>query len=146
MHESKLHRQVEPRLRDADVRYTKGRRAIVEALATSDGPRSAAELHADLAAAVPVSSIYRTLAVLEECDIVTPHFATKGIARYELAEWLTGHHHHLVCIDCGVVEDVDVPDGYEEQVRVLVSDIASAARFIPTNHALEIEGRCKDCA
>jgi Fe2+ or Zn2+ uptake regulation protein len=146
MHESKLHRQVEPRLRDADVRYTKGRRAIVEALATSDGPRSAAELHADLESTVPVSSIYRTLAVLEECGIVIPHFATKGIARYELAEWLTGHHHHLVCIDCGAVEDVDVPDGYEEQVRILVLDIAGAARFTPTNHALEIEGRCKDCA
>lgn len=146
MHESKLHRQVEPRLREAEVRYTKGRRVIVEVLASSDGPRSAAELHADLGATVPISSIYRTLAVLEESGIVTPHFATKGIARYELAEWLTGHHHHLVCIDCGAVEDVDVPDGYEEQVRILVSDIAGVAHFTPTNHALEIEGLCKDCA
>lgn len=140
-----LHRQVEQKLKDHDVRYTKGRRAVVSALADSDGPRSAAELSDNLEGTVPLSSLYRTLTVLEEADVVVPHFATKGLARYELAEWLTGHHHHLVCIECGRVEDIEVPPRYERQVHQLVEDISSEASFTPINHALEIEGRCSEC-
>jgi Fur family transcriptional regulator, ferric uptake regulator len=141
-----VHRQVEHQLNERDVRYTRGRRVVVAALVDADGPRSAAELSAELVAAVPLSSIYRTLSVLEETGIVTPHFATKGLARYELAEWLTGHHHHLVCVGCGAVEDVDVPEDTEVQVRSLVDGIAADAGFTSINHALEIEGLCKDCA
>jgi Fur family transcriptional regulator, ferric uptake regulator len=146
MHTATLHRQVEHQLRARDIRYTRGRRVVVTALGEADGPLSAAELNAELGSAVPLSSIYRTLSVLEESGVVTPHFATKGLARYELAEWLTGHHHHLVCVSCGAVEDVEVPQGMEEQVRALVAAIASDAGFSPANHALEIDGLCKECA
>ena len=130
---------------DNDVRYTRGRRAVVDALESADGPRSAAELAPELPT-VPLSSLYRTLAVLEEVEVVVPHLSTKGIARYELAEWLAGHHHHLVCVECGRVEDVDVPERYETQVHELVGAISSQASFTATNHALEIEGRCSACA
>ena len=143
---SSLHRQVENRLRERGVRYTKGRRVVVTTLVAEDGPRSAAELSARLTPGIPLSSLYRTLAVLEEVGVVVPHFATKGIARYELAEWLTGHHHHLGCIECGVVEDIEIPDPYEYQIESLVEKIAAMASFDPTNHALEIEGRCARCA
>jgi Fe2+ or Zn2+ uptake regulation protein len=119
---------------------------VVSALAESDGPRSAAELNERMGSTIPLSSLYRTLAVLEDAEIVSPHFATKGLARYELAEWLTGHHHHLVCIECGTVEDIEIPAHYEKQVNVLVNDIAAEASFTATNHALEIEGRCERCA
>lgn len=141
---SQVHRQVEQRLQEHDVRYTRGRRAVVDAMANADGPRSAAELAPTLVH-VPLSSLYRTLAVLEEADVVLPHLSTKGIARYELAEWLTGHHHHLVCVDCGRVEDVDVPEQYEAQVHELVDAISSRTSFTATNHALEIEGKCHRC-
>lgn len=141
-----LARQVERRLREGEVRFTKGRRLVVEALARADGPRSAAELHRELGDAVPLSSLYRSLAVLEEAGILAPHHGTRGLTRYELAEWLRGHHHHLVCIDCGSVEDIEIPDAFEDQVRVLVTDIGSLVSFSPTNHALEIEGRCVRCA
>lgn len=139
-----LHRQVEKRLTDHDSRYTRGRRTVVDALAEAEGPRSAAELTGQLDG-LPLSSLYRTLAVLEEADIVTPHLATKGIARYELAEWLTGHHHHLVCVECGQVDDVVVPPGLESQVDHIVTDIAAQAAFTAIGHALEIEGRCARC-
>lgn len=141
-----LHREVERRLHDDGVRYTRGRKAVVEAMANGTGPRSAAELSADLGPSVPTSSLYRTLTTLEEADIISPHFVTKGVARYELSEWLMGHHHHLVCIDCGRVEDVDVPEPFEAQVHDLVEHISATASFTPSNHALEIEGRCRDCA
>lgn len=146
MTKSTLDRQIELRLRDQDVRFTKGRRAVVAALAGASGPMSAAELSQELAPDVPLSSIYRTLTVLDEAGVVTHHLGAKGLTRFELAEWLTGHHHHLVCVDCGSVSDVDIPDAKEKSVRSLVSEIAALASFQATDHALEIEGRCSRCA
>ena len=140
-----LDRDVEKRLEDRDVRYTRGRRKVVAALHEADGPMSAAELHDKVSDDVPLSSLYRTLAVLEETEVVMPHFGTRGITRYELAEWLTGHHHHLVCVGCGAVDDIDVPPRYEEAVTVLVDKIAGVASFAPSAHVLEIEGRCSKC-
>jgi len=119
---------------------------VVDALADADGPRSAAELKQELGEQVPLSSLYRSLAVLEETGIITPHFGVRGVVRYELAEWLTGHHHHLVCIDCGTVEDISLPPGDEDTVQKLVEDVGASSSFVPLGHALEIEGRCPRCA
>ena len=140
-----LDRQIETRLRDRDIRYTAGRRAVIGALSKADGPRSAAELHHEIGNEVPLSSLYRTLTTLEEAGVLAPHFGTRGITRYELAEWLQGHHHHLICLDCGTVEDIDIPQPFEAQVRDLVDEIARQAGFSPTDHMLEIEGRCDRC-
>lgn len=115
-------------------------------LATSDGPLSASELHERTDGSLPLSSIYRSLTVLEEAGVLAPHHGAKGLTRYELAEWLKGHHHHLVCMECGSVEDVEVNEGHESKVDQVVNDISSAASFVPFNHALEIEGRCARCA
>lgn len=141
-----MDREVEGRLSDHDVRYTKGRRAVVETLAGSEGPRSAAELHADMERGMPLSSLYRSLAVLEQAGVVSPHYSTKGVTRYELAEWLTGHHHHLVCVSCGVVEDIDLPKALEEDLRGIVKKVGARASFRPTDHALEVDGFCARCA
>lgn len=146
MTKSNLERQVETRLREHDIRFTSGRRAVVDALARASGPMSAAELDQDLGDEVPLSSIYRTLSVLEDAGVVAHHLGAKGLTRFELAEWLMGHHHHLVCIDCGSVADIDIPSSKEENVRSLVSEIAALASFSATDHALEIEGRCARCA
>lgn len=141
-----LERQIEQRLFEKEVRYTTGRRAVVDALVAADGPKSAAELSQELGPAVPLSSIYRTLSVLEEAGVVSHHLGAKALTRFELAEWLTGHHHHLVCVRCGAVSDIDLPATREEDVRSLVSEIAEMASFQATDHALEIEGRCARCA
>ncbi|HJS71910.1 MAG TPA: Fur family transcriptional regulator [Acidimicrobiia bacterium] len=145
MVKSTLERQVEMRLLENDVRYTAGRRAVVDTLAGAGGPLSAAEVSERLTD-LPLSSIYRTLAVLEGAGVVAHHLGAKGLTRFELAEWLAGHHHHLVCIDCGSVSDVDIPGEHEDDVRALVAEIAALASFSPIDHALEIEGRCSRCA
>lgn len=141
-----LNREVEKRLANHQVRYTTGRQTVIGALARAEGPLSASELHDRTEGRLPLSSIYRSLSILEESGVLAPHHGTKGLTRYELAEWLTGHHHHLVCIDCGAVDDVSVSDDHESQVDVVVSAISSKASFTPLNHALEIEGRCARCA
>lgn len=143
MTNSTLDREIEHRLAEHQVRYTSGRRTVISALARADGPMSASELH-DQVSPIPLSSLYRTLAVFEEAGVLIPHFGS--VTRYELAEWLTGHHHHLVCIDCGSVDDVELPSAVEASVGTLVDTIADQVGFTPLDHTLEIEGRCQRCA
>lgn len=146
MPNTNLDRRVASRLSEHEIRYTDGRRLVVKALSEVDGPRSAAELSAIIGTSVPLSSLYRTLAVLEEAGVVTPHYSVKNLARYELAEWLAGHHHHLVCIDCGTIDDIVIPSDLEEQVESLVTRIGELSSFNTSNHALELEGHCARCA
>lgn len=143
---TQVEKEVESRLAQRGVRFTRGRRAVINALAESGGPLSAAELASRLAPDVPLSSIYRTLAVLEDAGVLTPHLGAKGLTRFELGEWITGHHHHLVCVECGSVDDVPIPQRTEERIRELVGHVAGLAGFDPSDHSLEIEGVCVRCA
>ena len=127
------------------MRYTTGRRQVVAALVAADGPRSAAELHLQIADTVPISSLYRSLAVMAEADVLAQHHGTKGVTRYELAEWLAGHHHHLVCIECGTVDDIELPPRLESTLHDLVDTVAASGEFAAAGHALEVVGRCKAC-
>lgn len=140
-----MERQVESRLADRGVRFTGGRRRVVAVLAAADGPLSAAELHDVLDREVPLSTVYRTLSVLEEAGVTSPHLGAKGLTRYELAEWLSGHHHHLVCLACGAVDDVHLAPQTESELERLVGSAVSGD-FVAQHHTLEIEGRCGRCA
>lgn len=140
-----VQRQIESRLADNDIRLTTGRRNVIDGLSRADGPKSAADLEMALGGQVPLSSIYRSLAVLEEAGVISPHYSTKGVTRYELADWLAGHHHHLVCSACGVVEDIEIEPGLEDQLESIVDRIGDAVSFSPVDHALEIEGKCARC-
>ena len=142
---AQVDQQIGERLAAHDVRYTAGRRKVAAALLQAGGPRSASELHAELGDAVPVSSLYRSLAVMTEAGILARHPGRDGDARYELAEWLTGHHHHLVCVACGAVDDVELSPALETQLEQLVGQVAATGAFQVTGHALEIDGRCPTC-
>lgn len=146
MPKTSLDREVERRLGEQSIRYTRGRHSVVAALMAADGPLSAAELYESAAGSLPLSSIYRSLTVLEEAGVLAQHNSAKGLTRYELAEWLKGHHHHLICVECGSVEDVAVAASHESQVDRIVNEISRDASFTPLNHALEIEGRCARCS
>ena len=141
-----LDREVERQLAAAGARYTAKRRHVVATLDVAEGPLSAGELHAAMGHQVPLSTLYRTLSVLEEAGVVEPHHGARGITRYELAESIAGHHHHLVCIDCGSVDDITVSARHESDLETLIDRIGSHAAFRPTGHVLEIEGRCGRCA
>jgi Fe2+ or Zn2+ uptake regulation protein len=138
--------QICMRLSDHEVRYTSGRQRVVSALADADGPRSAAELHDDLDRGLPLSSLYRSLAVMADAGVLDQHNGTKGLTRYELSEWLLGHHHHLVCDSCGTVEDVEIPEPLEARLEELISTITVGSAFSATGHSLEIDGLCRRCA
>lgn len=140
-----LERQVEERLAETGVRFTGGRRRVVATLDRSGGPMSAFEVYQALDGTVPVSSVYRTLAVLEEAGVVEPHHSAKGLTRYEMAEWLAGHHHHLVCQVCGAVEDIELPRGLEVDLEQLVHNLSDLSGFSASAHSLEVVGHCPRC-
>lgn len=146
MTSSNVEAQIRGRLTEAGIRFTDGRRRVVAALMEADGPRSAAELHLQIAGGLPLSSLYRSLAVMAEAGVLVPHHGTKGLTRYELAEWLAGHHHHLVCVDCGTVDDIELPPRLESTLQDLVEAVADSGEFAAAGHALEVVGRCKECA
>jgi Fe2+ or Zn2+ uptake regulation protein len=133
------------RLENHDMRFTPARRLVIEILIESDGPQSAGELAAAINGAVPLSSLYRTLSVLEESEVIERFPDQAGVARYELAEWLTGHHHHLTCILCGATNDVDVPKDLEAAVARTVTEAGRRLDFDVSGHRLDLQGVCRRC-
>src|SRR5581483_4211186 len=108
-----LHDDVTQRLRHVGQRYTTGRRTLVDALTRSPRPMTTAELVAT-ESGLPQSTTYKNLALLEQVGIVHRVLGSDEFTRFELAEELTGHHHHhLVCVSCGSVEDFEVPERVE---------------------------------
>jgi len=126
-------------------RFTAARRLVVRTLADAGGPMTAGDLHERLREDIPLSSLYRTLAVLEEARVLAKEHDAGGVGRYELAEWLTGHHHHLVCSSCGEVKDIAVDPEIERTISGLVERIADGAGYRVTGHRIDIEGACRTC-
>lgn len=132
------------RLADRSARLTPTRRRLLEVLDASSGPRTVPELQATLTD-VPVSTLYRALTSLEEAQVVVRLHDTAGTGRYELAEWITGHHHHITCTVCGFTEDVAVDERLEAAIGRLLSDVAEEHGFRISGHHIEIEGVCPSC-
>jgi Fe2+ or Zn2+ uptake regulation protein len=139
-----LHGVVEDRLRGADQRYTAGRRAIIGLLVSAGHPVSIGDI-AESLPDLPRSSAYRHLTDLETAGIVRRVTASDEFTRFELAEDLTEHHHHLLCVSCGKVIDVTLPAGFEQAVATAIGQLADAERFEPHSHRLDVLGVCADC-
>jgi len=127
------------------MRFTPARRLIVEILEASAGPQSAADLAMAIEGAIPISSLYRTLSVLEESEVIVRFPDQAGVARFELAEWLTGHHHHMTCVACGATSDVAVPKDLEATVAHIASQVGRRFDFETTGHRLDLHGVCTRC-
>src|SRR5713101_3285640 len=139
-----LHGLIEHRLRLADQRYTSGRRAIVELLIHAGHPVSISDIAAKRPD-IPRSSAYRHLVDLQQAGVVRRIAANDEFARFELAEDLTEHHHHLLCVNCGRVIDVTPTASFERSVTRALTDLADAEGFEPQSHRLDVLGMCADC-
>ncbi len=142
---SELHETTAARLRADQQRYTPRRRAVVDILATAGQPLALPEI-LSRGDALAQSSVYRNLVVLEQAGVVRRVTSTDDFARYELAEDLTEHHHHLVCSACGGVEDFTAPPALERSLRRAVEDVEGATGFAATHHRLDLVGVCSACA
>jgi Fe2+ or Zn2+ uptake regulation protein len=136
---------VAARLNVVGQRLTANRQALLDALTAAPRPLTIPEI-LDERPGLAQSSVYRNLVVLEEAGIVHRVVGADEFARWELAEDLTGHHHHLICASCGRVEDVPASAGLERSVAAAAAAITRTTGFHTQRHRVDLVGVCKRCA
>ena len=134
-------RDIAGELSEQGYRLTPQRIMILSAIENSDDHISAEEIYAQVAAKYPnvnISTVYRTLELLKQLGLVTETDLGGGRVRYHPVE--KGHHHHLVCQECGAIIDLD------ESVLSSVKDVLLREYgFIADLRHLAIFGRCAKC-
>jgi Fur family ferric uptake transcriptional regulator len=126
------------RLQGIGHRVTATRRAVLEAMSASPRPFTIEEI-CDAAPGVGRATVFRTVKLLQESDVLCRLVLEDGGIRYQLAR--SGHHHHLVCSNCGSVQEFSEP-----QLDALLERSADANGFRLEGHSLELYGRCAACA
>jgi Fur family ferric uptake transcriptional regulator len=125
------------RMEDRGYRVTAPRLAVLAAAADAGDQFSAEEICQRLAH-VGRATVFRTLKLLVEMDVLCRVLLDDGNLRYRWSR--RGHHHHLVCSECGAVEDFTACD-----VAELVQELTRRANFTVEGHWLEVYGRCHAC-
>ena len=140
-----VHEQAAGRLAALDQRYTTKRRALVHSLAEAGRPVTIADI-VNGGSGFPMSSAYRNLTVLCEAGVARRLAGADDLGRFELAEDLSGdHHHHLVCRSCGTVVDVRASPRLEEALVAAARGAARETGFDVDDHRIELIGRCPAC-
>ena len=89
---------------------------------------------------IGLATVYRVLMQFEQAGILSRNHFESGKAVFELNEGK--HHDHLVCIDCGRVEEF-----YDPEIEKRQNAVAHARGFELQDHALSLYAVCtkKDC-
>lgn len=140
-----IEEEVATLLRAADQRFTSGRRRLVDVLQAGGGPLTITQI-LELDRSLPQSSVYRNLTILEEVGAVARIDTRDDFARYELAEHLTEHHHHLICTSCGDVADFSLDNKAESGLDQALHEAASEVGFAIEAHRLDLLGTCQNCS
>ena len=121
-----------PRLKILDVFHTAGLRHMT----AEDVFRALLQDHSD----VGLATVYRVLTQFEQAGILTRSHFESGKAVYELNEGT--HHDHMVCLDCGRVEEF-----YDAEIEKRQQSVAKAKGFEIADHALSLYAHCTkdDC-
>jgi Fe2+ or Zn2+ uptake regulation protein len=134
---------VAARLRPLGQRLTPRRRALVEILRSARHPLTIHEI-LERGKGLAMSSVYRNLNALEQAGLVHRVVTREDFARYELAEELTEHHHHLICSSCGLVRDMPTDIRVERVMRSVMAEMPAEV-FLPQTHRIDVMGMCPDC-
>lgn len=123
------------------VRSTRQRAAVATVLDSLEEFRTAQEIHAQLRAAgeaVGLTTVYRTLQAMADSEEVDVLRTADGETAYRRCS--KGHHHHLVCRQCGRTVEVEGP-----AVERWADKVAAEHGFTDVSHTLEIFGLCGQC-
>ncbi|WP_062015394.1 Fur family transcriptional regulator [Aureimonas sp. AU4] len=124
-------------LRESGVRITRPRRTILGILAAQPGHPDALEIFRRASAvdpAISLSTVYRTMRLLEEMGAIHRHAFGDGPSRFETADG--DHHDHLIDIESGEVVEFS-----SERIEALQTEIARELGYDIVSHRLEIYGR-----
>ena len=125
------------------LKYTKQRELILEIIYNNDGHFTPEDIYNLIKKSYPevklgIATVYRTLTLLEESNIVSSiSFGAQG-KKYEFG--LGAHHDHLVCLKCGGIEEF-----FDEIIEQRQEDIAKKHNFKMSNHIMKITGTCSAC-
>jgi Fe2+ or Zn2+ uptake regulation protein len=118
------------------------RRAVVRVLQESGAPlppqrvwEQGQRIHPDLG----LVTVYRTLALLAELDLVRRVHRDDGCHGYVMAS--PGHRHHIVCQRCGGV--VEFPGG--DDIHALIERVEVRTGYRVEDHLLQLFGLCPKC-
>ncbi|SFV71859.1 Ferric uptake regulation protein FUR [hydrothermal vent metagenome] len=125
------------------LKYTKQRELILEIIYNNEGHFTPEDIYNLIKESYPdvklgIATVYRTLTLLEDANIVSSiSFGAQG-KKYEFG--LKDHHDHLVCLECGAIEEF-IDEIIEKQQEI----IAKKFNFKMTNHIMKITGICSAC-
>ena len=133
--------RLEVHLEQNGLKMTGQRRVILETLETLEHHVSLEELLLAVQArksGVGMATIYRTMKLFMNADIVEEHRFEDGLTRYELSHE-GDHHDHLICELCGLIIEFE-DDVIEERQRIIAEQLGMRM----TNHKMELYGHCLD--
>jgi len=130
-------------LRANNLKFTIQREVILETLYNSDEHLTPESLHHLIQKKYPelktgIATVYRTLSLLEESNVVTSlSFGAQG-KKYELGA--KEHHDHLICTECG-----EITEFVDEEIEKRQHAITDELGFKMNDHSMQIYGICKKC-
>ena len=128
-------------LKSKGHKNTKVRQALVEILLRTNSPLSINDLLESLfkeKLAPNKTTIYREIDFLKKQEILQEVEFGDGKKRYEVSG---EHHHHIVCVNCKKVTDVQM----EQDLDLFNAKIVRQAGYKPVGHSLEFFGLCSNC-
>lgn len=129
-------KELQQKCSKAGLKMTGQRKVILKVLEeASDHPsvESVYERAKDIDSSISIATVYRTLNLLDELDLVIKHEFQEGYARYEV-NW--DHHHHLVDLETGEV--IEFQDAELERIK---HKIAEELGYELIDHRLELYGK-----
>ena len=127
-------------LRKDGHRITRVRQKLLEIFTQEQLPLSVKELISQLKQGrieVNKTTVYRELEFLLKQKFVSVVDLSDGAKRFESSD--SDHHHHLICDNCGSIEDMPLND------HLLERELIGKTKFKVQRHALEFFGFCADC-
>lgn len=130
-------------LKKNSLKFTIQREVILETLYNSNEHLTPEALHHLIQEKFPnlntgIATVYRTLALLEDSNMVTSlSFGAQG-KKYELGA--KEHHDHMICTECG-----NITEFVDEEIEEKQHKIAERLGFKMTDHSMQIYGVCKNC-
>lgn len=127
---------LEQRCAEAGLKMTGQRKVILQVLDNSEDHPSVEDVYErakDIDSSISIATVYRTLNLLDELDLVIRHEFQEGYSRYEV-NW--DHHHHLVDLETGKVIEFQ-----NEELERLKEKIARDLGYELVDHRLELYGK-----
>lgn len=124
-------------------RATRQRSAVASLLQDVDDFQSAQALHdllKDRGENIGLTTVYRSLQAMVNAGDIDVLVRTDGETLYRRCGQRAGHHHHLVCRECGLTVEIEGP-----AVENWTSAVAEEHGFSDVSHTMDIFGLCPNC-